>query len=136
MTNRTKGFLAFGALLLIATMLIGCPYYRVFEQRLAGEAELQRAQQNRQIAIQEAEAKQQAAKALAQAEIERAKGVAEANRIIGQSLQGNEDYLRYLWVQGLDHAETSVIYVPTEANLPLLEASRLQRTQPQPQQPK
>ena len=40
-------------------------------------------------------------KALAQAEIERAKGVAEANRIIGDSLKGNESYLRYLWISGL-----------------------------------
>jgi regulator of protease activity HflC (stomatin/prohibitin superfamily) len=105
----------------------------VWQQGLAGEAELKRASQNRQIAVQEAEAKHEAAKALAQAEIERAKGVAEANRIIGESLHGNEDYLRYLWVQGLEHAETSVIYVPTEANLPLLEATRLtNKPQPQP----
>lgn len=122
-------------LALLFLIFWGMPQYRVWEQGLAGKAELQRAQQNRQIAVQEAEAKMEAAKALAQAEIERAKGVAEANRIIGESLHDNEAYLRYLWVQGLEHAETSVIYVPTEANLPLLEASRLQRT-PQPQQPK
>lgn len=108
------------------------PHYNVWQQGLAGEAELKRAAMNRQIAVQEAEAKHAAAKELAQAEIERAKGVAEANRIIGESLHGNEAYLRYLWVQGLEHAETSVIYVPTEANLPLLEASRL-RLQSQPE---
>ena len=121
------------AIVFLALLLWGYPRYRVWEQGLAGEAELRRAQQNRQIAIQEAEAKMEAAKALAQAEVERAKGVAQANKIIGDSLRENEAYLRYLWVQGLDKAGTQVIYVPTEANLPLLEASRLQHpTQPQP----
>lgn len=63
---------------------------------------------------------------LAEAEIERAKGVAEANRIIGESLKGNEAYLRYLWIQGLQEGSTpQVVYVPTEAGLPILEAGRM-----------
>jgi regulator of protease activity HflC (stomatin/prohibitin superfamily) len=72
-------------------------------------------------------ASEEAAKHLAQAEIARAKGVAEANRIIGDSLKGNEDYLRYLWIHNLAEAEklgAEVIYVPTEANLPILESTR------------
>jgi hypothetical protein len=137
-SDSTKGALI--GTIIVWVILLGVlgscwalPHYNVWQQGLAGEAELKRASQNRQIAVQEAEAKHEAAKALAQAEIERAKGVAEANRIIGESLHGNEDYLRYLWVQGLEHAETSVIYVPTEANLPLLEATRLtNKPQPQP----
>lgn len=102
----------------------GCPRYTVYQQGMAGEAELRRAEQNRQIAVNEAEAKRDAAKMLAEAEIERAKGVAEANKIIGESLEGNESYLRYLWVQGLQEGSNSVIYVPTEANLPILEAGK------------
>jgi len=51
-------------------------------------------------------------------------GVAAANKIIGDSLHNNEDYLRYLFVNGLEHTSNQVIYVPTEANLPILEASR------------
>jgi regulator of protease activity HflC (stomatin/prohibitin superfamily) len=117
------------ALALLALGVGGCcywePQYRVYEQRQTGMAELQRAESSRQIAIVEAEAKLQAAKSLAQAEIERAKGVAEANKIIGTSLQGNDAYLRYLWIQGIDGARAQVIYVPTEANLPILEAARL-----------
>lgn len=115
---------------LVVMGMAGCPYYRVWEQGLAGEAELKRASQNRQIAIQEADAKAASAKLLAQAEIERAKGVAEANRIIGESLQGHTEYLTYLWLQALDHSQSTIVYVPTEANLPLLEASRL-RQQPE-----
>jgi hypothetical protein len=74
--------------------------------------------------VQEAQAKMDAAKLLAQAEVERAKGVAKANQIIGDSLHNNEDYLRYLFVNNLEHTQNQVIYVPTEANLPILEANR------------
>ena len=100
------------------------PQYKVWSSRLAGEAEFVHAQSNRKIKVLEAQAAEEAAKALAQAEITRAQGVAEANKIIGDSLTGNEGYLRYLWIQGLQTNQMQVIYVPTEANLPLLESTR------------
>lgn len=103
----------------------GCyafPKYRVYSQTMEGRAELARAESNRRIAIAEAEAKRESAVSLAQAEVERAKGVAEANKIIGDSLRGNAEYLRYLWIDGLRTNEMQVVYVPTEAGLPLLEA--------------
>lgn len=78
--------------------LYGCPKYRVWQQGMEGQAELKRAEQAKQIAIEEAKAKRESAVELAKAEIERAKGVAEANKIIGDSLRGNEDYLHYLWI--------------------------------------
>lgn len=105
----------------------GCPQYRVYEQRLEGEAELAKAEYSKKVAVQEAVAKQESAKALAEAEIIRAEGVAKANKIIGESLHGNEAYLRYLWIQTLEHGKNDVIYIPTEANLPVLEAGRLHR---------
>lgn len=122
------GILAFSTvivLLLVAGGMYGCPRYEVYQKELAGQAELARATQNRQIKIQEANAEKEAAKALAEAEIERARGVAEANKIIGDSLKGNEAYLRYLWINGLQQGATpQVVYVPTEAGLPILEAGR------------
>jgi hypothetical protein len=106
----------------------GCAYvypkYKVWSAEMEGQAELAQAEGNRKIAVLEAQAKLDSAKSLAAAEIERAKGVAEANRIIGESLQGNEGYLRYLWIQNLESGSNSVIYVPTEANLPILEAGK------------
>lgn len=63
------------------------------------------------------------------AEVERAKGVAEANVIHGDSLKDNEAYLRYLWTIGLQDDSSKVIYIPTEANLPIMEATRLSNTQ-------
>lgn len=98
---------------------------QVWSAQKTGEAELAQASQNRQIAVNEAQAKVDAAKLLAQAEIERARGVAEANKIIGDSLKGNDGYLRYLWIMSLESGSApTVIYVPTEANLPIMEASR------------
>lgn len=119
------GAFAFGTVIvllfaaLVAGGMYGCPRYEVYQKELA------RATQNRQIKIQEANAEKEAAKALAEAEIERARGVAEANKIIGDSLKGNEAYLRYLWINGLQQGATpQVVYVPTEAGLPILEAGR------------
>lgn len=118
---------------IIFGFMYGVPKYNVWRRGMTGQAELAQAEQNRKIRIQEALAgaeaakadaiaKKETAKALAEAEIIRAKGVAEANRIIGDSLRGNESYLRYLWIQGLSENDQDVIYVPTEANLPILEA--------------
>lgn len=127
MTDKQAVLTVLCAIMAIGLVFFGgcwaVPQYNVWEQGLAGEAELKRAEANRKIAVLEAEAKRASAQELAQAEIERAKGVAEANRIIGESLTGNETYLHYLWIQELA-AAGHVIYVPTEANLPILEAAR------------
>nr|BFD33766.1 hypothetical protein GTC16762_33850 [Pigmentibacter ruber] len=99
------------------------PYY-VWQQEKEGEAELARATANRKIKVLEAEAKKEAAISEALAEVERAKGVAKANEIIGNSLKNNESYLRYLWISNLNGNNKEVIYIPTEANLPILEAGK------------
>ena len=114
-------------LVVAAAGLVGGPIYGVWSARKAGEAELAQADQNRQIAVAQARAKAESAHFLAEAEITRAEGVARANEIIGKSLRGNEEYLRYLWINGLEQNKNAVIYVPTEASLPILEAGRLSR---------
>jgi regulator of protease activity HflC (stomatin/prohibitin superfamily) len=77
------------------------------------------------VAVAEAKAKMESASLLAQAEVARAEGVAKANKIIGDSLKGNEAYLRYFWINDLgQNTGKTVVYVPTEANLPILEATR------------
>ena len=125
---KTVGCAGLGiALILIIIIPIGmwgCPQYNVWQSGLEGQAELKRAEQNRQIAIEEAKAKKEAAQSLADAEIIRAEGVAKANKIIGDSLRGNEAYLRYLWIDSLNNNQQNVIYVPTEAGLPILEAGK------------
>ena len=109
----------------IAGGMVGCPTYNVYEHQKRGEAELAQADSNRKIATLEASAKMESAKMLAEAEIIRARGVAEANRIIGDSLKGNEAYLHYLWIHNLAETKNEVIYIPTEANMPIMESGRV-----------
>jgi regulator of protease activity HflC (stomatin/prohibitin superfamily) len=121
-----------GLIFVVGSMMWGCPRYNVWQQGLKGQAELKRAEQNRKIKIEEAAALKESSSLLAEAEVERAKGVAEANEIIGESLKENEAYLRYLWINGLHDGSSEVIYIPTEANLPILEATRSVRCRMNP----
>lgn len=119
---------------LIVLTLGGCyayPQYNVYHQRLDGEAMLAHAQAAKEVAVAEAKAKMEGAEYLMKAEIKRAEGVAAANKIIGESLRGNEAYLRYLWIVDVAGNGTgkTVVYIPTEANLPILEATRNQPVQ-------
>jgi len=108
----------------VGALMFVIPLYNVWRLELNGKAELKKSEWSKKVLIEEARAKKDSAKLYAEAEIERAKGVAEANKIIGKSLQNNEAYLRYLWINGLQDDSNSIIYVPTEANLPILEATR------------
>jgi len=120
-----------GALTLLAALtvgMVGCPAYGVYAARKEGEGILAHAQSSREVAVATAKAKYEAADYEAKADVRRAEGAAQANKIIGQSLKDNEAYLRYLWIQNLEHAEgngAQIIYVPTEGNLPILEAGRI-----------
>jgi hypothetical protein len=102
----------------------GCPKYDVYKQGMAGEAKLREAESSRMIKTLEAKAALESSKMLAEAEVERAKGVAEANKIIGEGLKDNHEYLVYLWIQSLGDKDNHVIYVPTEAQIPIMEAGR------------
>jgi len=100
------------------------PIYSVWSQEMEGKAEFAKAEQNRKIKVEEAKANLEAEKLNAQAEIERAKGAAEAIRIENGSI--TPTYIQYLWVRQ-QNAQTNnkIIYIPTEAGLPILEAGRV-----------
>ncbi len=120
--------IVFGVLIFGLSAMYGCPRYSVYQQRLEGQAVLAHAQASREVAVAEARAKMESASLLADADVARAKGAAQANKIIGESLKNNEAYLRYLWIQNLENSKDGqVIYVPTEAGLPILEAGRLKK---------
>lgn len=123
--NLNKIILAvFGAILIFVAMAFILPWYNVWQQEMAGKAEFAKAEQNRKIKIEEARANLEAEKLNAQAEIERAKGAAEAIRIENGSI--TPTYIQYLWVrQQSDLSNKTVIYVPTETNLPILESTRM-----------
>lgn len=118
-------------LMLLTTVgMVGCPQYRVYSQRLEGEALLAHARSAKEVAVAEARAKMESADLLASADVKRAQGVAQANNIIGNSLKNNEAYLRYLWINQLDSNNPTIVYVPTEAGLPILEAGRTPQARP------
>lgn len=94
----------------------------LLEAENSKKALIEQAKAENESATLQAEARIKIAKAEAQAEIERAKGVAEANKIIGESLKGNNEYLKYLQIDAIRNSKGQRIYVPTEAGLPILEA--------------
>ncbi len=142
-------FLFLGFVTLIVMAFAVWPKYKVYKLEADGRAALKEAEWTKQILIEEARAREQAslmqanarvtlaeaegkamlvrAKAEGLADIERAKAAAEANRIIGESLKNNEEYLRYIWIKGLQEGNGERIYIPTEAGLPILEAGKASR---------
>jgi len=131
MNKKGQTLITAGAILMIAILLglivvgamWGMPQYKVYSKELSGKAQLREAEWNRQIAIQEAEAEKASASLKAEAEIIRAGGIAEANKIIAGSI--TTEYIKYKFVEGLNDGNTEVIYVATEAGLPILEATRM-----------
>ena len=104
------------------------PRYNVWKQEMEGKAEFAKAEQNRKIKIEEARANLESEKLNAQAEVERAKGAAKAIQIENGSL--TPEYIQYLWVrQQGSLGDKTVIYIPTEASLPILEAGRVNKKQ-------
>lgn len=110
--------------LLVIGSIGGCMYtypkYKVYKREMDGKAQFKEAEQNRLIQIEEAKANLEAQKLNAQAEIERAKGMAKAIEVENGKL--TELYIKYLWVRNVDKMDGEKIYIPTEANLPILEA--------------
>jgi regulator of protease activity HflC (stomatin/prohibitin superfamily) len=127
MSRNSDGFVGASLVVLAGVIVIGGlffigPQYGVWQQSLAGKAELQKAEFTRQVAVLEAQAKMDSASKLAEAEVIRAEGVAKANQIIGNSLKDNREYLQYLYITGIEEGSQKgnvTIYVPTEGGMPV-----------------
>lgn len=103
----------------------GYPQYLVWQQEQEGRAELAKAEQNRQIAVQEAKAKEESANNLANAKRIEAQGIADANVTIINSLNSPDLYIQYLWTEALKNGNNQTIYIPSNAGIPITEANRL-----------
>lgn len=121
MRSETVGFLA--AIVLFVGALAFCfwffPNYRVWNAGLSGKASLMRAEQEKQIQIEQAKA-----------ELESAKLRAEAIEIMGEAAQKYPEYRTQEFIGAFAEAIKSgavnqIIYVPTEANIPIVEAGRV-----------
>lgn len=114
-----------GAVILIGGLMWLLPIYSVWSSSKKGQAELAQAEYNRQIIVRQAQAKLDASKLEAEAAVQHAHGVADSNAIIANDLGGAEGYLRFLYIQMLENTqEKQIIYIPTEAGLPILEAGK------------
>jgi regulator of protease activity HflC (stomatin/prohibitin superfamily) len=103
----------------------GIPVYNVWAAHKSGQADLARAQNEQMIQVAEAEGRVKAAEANKKAAIIEAEAVAKQVEVIGANLQKHDLYLKWQWIRMMEEREGETIYVPTEANLPILEAARL-----------
>jgi len=119
--------IVFFVFILIASMMFGLPRYNVWQQEMAGKAEMAKAEQNRRILVEEAKAKLEAEKLNAQAEIERAKGMAQAMKLENGTL--SETYNQYLFIRTLEKIADKgdlpqIIYVPSNGLLPVMDINK------------
>ena len=118
-------FLSIG--MLIVVLMFGLPLYNVWQQEMAGKAEMAKAEQNRRILIEEAKARLEAEKLNAQAEVERARGMAEAMKLENGTL--NTTYNQYLFIRTLEKLADKgdlpqIIYMPSEGLVPVMDVSQ------------
>ena len=122
------GFIA--VIAIVAFGLWGVPTYKVWQQEMAGKAEMAKAEQNRRILIEEAKARLEAEKLNAEAEVERAKGMALAMEIENGML--SPTYNQYLFIRTLEKlAEKgsipTFIYLPSEGMIPVMDVKIAQK---------
>lgn len=84
------------------------------------KAKVEQAKADYESAQLEAKTKIIEAESNAQAKLIEAKGEAEAIKIVSQSINGNENYIKFLMAKGM-YSNNKAIYIPTEAGLPILE---------------
>lgn len=117
-TPKIITHIAIAGLLLMMALMGGCPPYNVWQQGLTGQAELRRAEQNRQIQIEQARAEREAAELRA-----------EAIAIVGQAAKDFPEYRyqEFLGAFGEAFREgdiDQIVYVPTEGLIPITEAGK------------
>lgn len=103
---------------LLLAMMFGLPVYSVWQQEYSGRATLAKAEQTRQVIVTQANAEREAAKARA-----------EAIAIMGEAAHKYPEYRNQEFIGAFAEALkegkiNQIIYVPTEANIPVLEAGK------------
>lgn len=107
-----------GVLMLWQPLRVYIAEYSVRTAELQGEAQFKQAEQNRQILVEQARAERDAAQL-----------TADAIAIVGQAAKDFPEYRQQEFIRAFgeavkDHAVNTVIYVPTEGNIPITEAGR------------
>jgi hypothetical protein len=108
----------FGSVAVYQPFKVWVAGYTVEKQRLVGEAEFVRAEQNRRILVEQARAEKDAATLRA-----------EAISIVGQAAKDFPEYRYQEFLGAFGEALQSdevdkIVFIPTEANIPITEAGR------------
>lgn len=133
MDNTTPFVMPWGIIAILTTLTVfviaACmailPRYSVWAAHKSGESELAKANNEQKIQISKAQSRLDAAQLNKKAAIVEAEAVAAQIKTIGENLQQHDLYLKWQWIKMMEDRKGSTIYVPTECNLPILEASRL-----------
>lgn len=122
------GWYIFGAVAFIISCLAFFPWYGVWAAHKEGEAELAKAKNEQMIQVSKANGRLESAEANKKAAIIEAEAVARQIEVIGNNLQKHDLYLKWQWIKMMEERpDSSTIYVPTEAGLPILEAGRFSK---------
>lgn len=113
--------ISFGTLVLLVLVgvgMYGCPKYNVYSQEMEGAAQLAKADQSRQILVTQAKAEKESAQLRA-----------DAIKIVGGAAKEFPEYRQQEFIGAFADAlkegkMSQIIYVPTEANIPITEATR------------
>ena len=105
-------------IILMILILFGWPHYKVWKQGMDGQAALAEAEQSKIIQVQ-----------VAKAELESAKLRAQAIQLVGQAAKDYPEYRKQEFIGAFgeslrDGRIQQIIYVPTEANIPIVEAGK------------
>lgn len=108
----------------ILWFVIGYPRWNVWASGQKGKADLEAAQYEKQIQVAQAEGRLRAAEANKAAAIIEAEAVAKQIEVIGNNLTKHDLYLKWQWIKMMEETDNTTIYVPTEANIPIMEAGK------------
>ena len=103
---------------LLLSFFLGWPYYKVWKQEMNGKAALAEARQSKMIQVEQA-----------RAELDSAQLRADAIKTIGIASQKYPEYRTQEFIGAFGEALregniNQIVYVPTEANIPVLEAGK------------
>jgi hypothetical protein len=106
-------------LMLIFGAVVGYRFYSVWSMEMQGKAKLAEASQSRQIQVEQA-----------RGELEASKMRAQAIAVIGEAAQKYPEYRQQEFMGAFGEALREgiieqIMYIPTEANIPITEANRL-----------
>lgn len=108
-----------GIIMGIIILMFALPAWSVWQQNMKGKAKLAKATQERQILIEQAKAEKEAAEF-----------TAEAIETVGAAAKKYPEYRNQMFILAFSEALqegniNQIMYVPTEAGIPITEATRL-----------